>query len=91
MLNRILFILFTILYYVGFSQNAHTISGNITSEGKPLPYANIYLESTSHGTISNIEGYYEIKDVQAGDYTIVISMTGYKTQRQRLTLNSNTT
>lgn len=91
MLNRILFILFTILYYVSFSQNAHTISGNITSEGKPLPYANIYLESTSHGTISNIEGYYEIKDVQAGDYTIVISMTGYKTQRQRLTLNSNTT
>jgi outer membrane receptor for ferrienterochelin and colicins len=56
-----------------------------------MPYTNIYLETTSHGTVSNADGYYEIKNVPANTYTIVVSMTGFKTIRKKVTIEGNTT
>lgn len=71
------------------AQNTYTISGRITSQGEPLSYSNVYLETTSLGVVSNQDGYYEIKDVRADTYTIVVSITGFKTQRKQVVVSSN--
>ena len=45
----------------------------------PLAGANIIIKSTSIGTISNDDGYFSIKDIPNGNYSIKVSYIGYKT------------
>ncbi len=74
-----------------YAQKGFTISGEITSDGNTLPYTNIYLETTAYGSVSNAEGYYKIKDVPANTYTIVVSMTGFKTIREKIKVERDIT
>jgi len=90
MAKRIVFIILIIGQFV-YGQKGFSVSGEISSEGNSIPYTNIYLETTSHGTVSNADGYYEIKNVPANTYTIVVSMTGFKTIRKKVTIEGNTT
>ena len=90
MAKRIVFIILIIGQFV-YGQKGFSVSGEISSEGNSIPYTNIYLETTSHGTVSNADGYYEIKNVPANTYTIVVSMTGFKTIRKKVTIEDNTT
>lgn len=90
MAKRIVFIILIIGQFV-YGQKGFSVSGEISSEGNSMPYTNIYLETTSHGTVSNADGYYEIKNVPANTYTIVVSMTGFKTIRKKVTIEGNTT
>ena len=59
--------------------NAATISGFVrdTSNSESLPFANVYLEDSNRGGISNESGYYAIANVPPGTYTLVSSMIGY--------------
>ena len=90
MAKRIVFIILIIGQFV-YGQKGFSVSGEISSEGNSMPYTNIYLETTSHGTVSNADGYYEIKNVPANTYTIVVSITGFKTIRKKVTIEGNTT
>ena len=45
----------------------------------PLVGANIVIKSTSIGTISDDDGYFSIKDIPKGNYSISVSYIGYKT------------
>lgn len=90
MAKRIVFIILIIGQFV-YGQKGFSVSGEISSEGNSMPYTNIYLETTSHGTVSNADGYYEIKNVPANTYTIVVSMTGFKTIRKKVTIEGDTT
>ena len=45
----------------------------------PLAGANIIIKSTSIGTISDDDGYFSIKDIPNGNYSISVSYIGYKT------------
>ena len=69
---------------------AATLSGFVTdlSNGESLPFANIALESTLLGAVSNGNGYYAINNVPAGTYTMVITYIGYTTYRDSLTLQA---
>jgi outer membrane receptor for ferrienterochelin and colicins len=88
MIYRIILIILSTLPLAS-AQNTYTISGRITSQGEPLPYTNVYLETTSLGSVSNSDGYYEIKDVKADTFTIIVSMTGYKTQQKQIDIRYN--
>lgn len=46
---------------------------------EPLSAANVILEGTSIGSVSDIEGYYKIIDVPEGDYMVSIKFIGYET------------
>jgi len=39
--------------------------------------ANIFLEGTTVGAATDMEGNYSIKSVPAGEYTLIASMIGY--------------
>ena len=47
------------------------------TKGEPLRGASVYVKGTKHGTLTNDQGEFELKNV-SGDVTLVISMTGYK-------------
>ncbi len=48
-------------------------------DGEPLPGVNVFIEGTTTGTITNIDGEYELT-VEGNDQNIVFSFIGYQTQ-----------
>lgn len=73
----------TLLLMLGFAVSAIaqsvTVSGNVTDEtGLGLPGVNILVQGTSTGTITDIDGNYELRTEKGK--TLVFSFTGYTTQ-----------
>jgi len=69
------------------SQNK-VISGQITSKGQPLPFANVYIKNSNKGTTTDKNGFYKLVDILQGSYTIHASFTGYTTQKKSVTVSS---
>ena len=66
------------------AQNAFEISGVVTSNGLPLPFANVYLESTTKGTTTSSNGSFTIQNITEGQYTLTASYTGFNTFKKRI-------
>jgi len=47
-------------------------------EGRTIAGANVYLEGTTYGASSDVDGNYTIVNVPAGKYTLVCSVLGYQ-------------
>ncbi len=58
---------------------------------EPLPGANVYLKGTSIGTPTTIKGKFEIFDIPAGDYTLVVNYVGYKEKELPIKIEANKT
>ena len=73
----ILSLLMCISTDTSFAQTA-ILKGKITdaSSGEALPQANIQVGQT--GTVSNLDGEYQVTNLAAGAYTITISFIGYE-------------
>lgn len=69
--------------------SAYTISGKITDEkNEPIPFANVYIKGTTHGTTSNIQGAYSL-DLAPGKYEVVYKLIGYKLHIEQVTVASS--
>lgn len=56
-----------------------TMSGQVKSpEGEIIPFANILVLGTVKGTYTNLDGTFQIYDLEDGEYTIKVSAVGYK-------------
>ncbi len=77
--------LFSLVFFAVFIPalmfGQRTISGTITDAetGDPLIGANILIEGTSTGTVTNLDGSYTL-ELPADQYQLQISYTGYSTQ-----------
>ncbi|MBO9634582.1 MAG: carboxypeptidase-like regulatory domain-containing protein, partial [Chitinophagaceae bacterium] len=52
--------------YFKLPDNARSISGQVTSDGKPVVGVSVLLRNTNYGTITNSNGYYSIKVPEKG-------------------------
>jgi hypothetical protein len=68
------------------AQATTTISGVVidVATGSPMPFANVYLNNTTHGTTSNEKGYFLLTNVPVGIVDVVASFVGYHTGRQTI-------
>lgn len=68
-------------YFISYGQSLQrTVSGTITdSEGLVIPGATVVLKGTMNGTVSDMNGFYSLKNVNASD-VIVFSFIGYKSR-----------
>lgn len=59
------------------------LSGYIYNEDSTaaLPGIHIYLEEVKKGTTTNGNGYYELKNLEAGQYQLIVSALGYEKKR----------
>lgn len=65
------------------AQEAGTISGRVTgAAGEPLSSAQIFLEGTGYGVLSDESGRYVISDIRPGTYTVVVRMVGHAEGRR---------
>ncbi len=74
------------LFFV-ISLNAQ-LTGKITNkEGEPLSFANVYVQGTTNGTTSNLDGIYNF-ELKPGTYNIVFQYVGYKSEVVKVTIGS---
>lgn len=68
------------------AQENFSVSGIVQVLGEPLPFANVYIEGTSKGTTTNLNGVYILKELLPGSYTLTVSHTGFRTQRKNFNI-----
>jgi len=54
------------------------IAGIISEDGKPVEAVNVYLDGTTIGASTDVNGEYYIDRIPAGTYTLVVQAVGYK-------------
>ena len=76
-MKTILLILASIVLCGNLSANEppRQVSGCITDEkGETLPYANILVKGTTHGTASDLDGNYKLDLSKPGEYHLIIKV-----------------
>jgi hypothetical protein len=63
-----------------FAQAQGQLNGRVTdSQGQPLPFASVYIQNTSTGTTTNVEGYYKLP-LGPGPHQVAFQYVGYQTR-----------
>lgn len=83
-MKRKLTLMLTFLFVwmgVAWSQGL-TVKGVVTSEedGLPIVGASVLVKGTTQGTITDVDGNFEISGVKAGSKTLIVSFVGMKSQ-----------
>lgn len=67
-----------------------TIKGFVydKASGEPVIFTNVYLYQTSYGSATDVNGYFIITKVPAGDYTLMVTYLGYDTLRIPVSLQA---
>ncbi len=84
-MKKILTLLTVVLLTVNLhaqDESTGSILGKITDKelnNESLPFANVFIKNTTQGTTTDMDGLYEIPNLEPGTYTVVISFIGYET------------
>ncbi|WP_289022051.1 TonB-dependent receptor [uncultured Salegentibacter sp.] len=85
---------FTLMALFLFSLTLYSqsgLKGEIKNElNTPIAGATIYLEELGKGTTTDFEGFYNLKAIPEGTYTVTIRMLGYQTKIEKIAFTSNT-
>jgi outer membrane receptor protein involved in Fe transport len=92
MLKQFYLLIITALFsVVSFGQETGSVAGKLTDKdfnNEPLPFANIVIKGTSTGTTSDVDGLYELPNLEPGVYTLVYSYVGYESQEIQVTVEA---
>jgi hypothetical protein len=90
--NTFLFFLTAVLLFSSsvFSQTA-SIKGFITEDatGEPVIFTSVYLKGTQYGSVTDVNGYYVISKIPAGDYILMITYMGFDSIQRPVSLKAN--
>jgi outer membrane receptor protein involved in Fe transport len=85
MINTLKYIaLFMMLWLAGVTQSVAqtgSITGTVIDklDREPLIGVNIIIRGTSFGTVTDLDGNYEIRNIRAGEYSVEFRYIGYET------------
>ncbi len=87
-LPSVLAILFAFISTYAYAQNNATIRGFVylKKTGEPALFVNVYLQGTTIGVTTDVNGYFSITHLAPGTYTLVASSLGYDTAHESITL-----
>ncbi|MDN4754183.1 TonB-dependent receptor [Porphyromonadaceae bacterium W3.11] len=68
------------------SEVAYKLKGKVVDayDDTPLAYATVVVLGTSYGATTNVDGYFEVKDLVKGTVTVRVSFVGYGTREIKL-------
>lgn len=68
-----------------------TIRGSVFEKGngQPVLYTNVYLQGTTYGAVTDVNGYFTISQIPVGKYNLVISYLGFDTLRVAVDVKNN--
>lgn len=77
---------------VAWAQQEGTLAGRITdSQQGGLPQANILLQGTSYGGVTDEAGRFELPHIPTGQYTVEVRFMGYGTQTKNIVITAGKT
>ncbi len=81
MSKNLYLVLFILSSFTAFAQNG-SIDGTVldASNAEPIIGANVYIEGTTVGASTDLDGKFIIKNIKPGTYNIVVSFITYKMQ-----------
>jgi hypothetical protein len=85
------FLIILFLLFIGFASQAQafTVFGKVTdNKMEPLAFATIQFKELGIGTTTKEDGSYSM-NVEIGQYNLVVSMIGYKTQITNIVVNKD--
>lgn len=71
------FCFLTLSFFFALACFGQSVSGTVTGNGKPLPFASILIKGTNLGTTANEAGRYRLA-VGRGTHTVICQYVGYK-------------
>ncbi|MBP9994228.1 MAG: TonB-dependent receptor [bacterium] len=76
---------------LAFAQGGNTVKGFVyeAATGEPMMFANVYLEGTTSGSTTDINGYFSITRIPDGDYFVMVTMIGCDTVKDPVSLRGN--
>lgn len=72
--------------------NAQNITGRVLDAEtlEPLPFANVFLNNTTTGTVTDIDGQFNISSIkEPGTYELVFSFVGYQLYKMKVTIGES--
>lgn len=87
-MKRFVYIILLIAVYSNLYAQTGRISGWVTESTthKPLPFATVYVNNTTLGTLTNANGEFTLSNLPIGTTEIVFSFIGYMTQQVKVTI-----
>jgi len=74
-----------LLSVCAFSQSGSGLKGEIKNElNEPLAGATIYLQELQKGTTTDFDGFYTLKNIPKGTWTVTVRMLGYQTKKEKV-------
>ncbi|GAB5407693.1 MAG: TonB-dependent receptor [Balneolaceae bacterium] len=87
MKSKIAFFIFQLCFTSQAFAQLSSLSGTVTSEGKPVEFVNIYIEELTLGTTTDIKGQFEINRIKPGNYTLRFSYIGFETEEKKINIS----
>jgi hypothetical protein len=80
-------------FSTGLQAQTGTVSGRVidAKTREPLPFANVYVNNTTIGTVTNASGEFTLHDLPPGSTDIVFSFIGYISQQVKVVVNGTAT
>ncbi|MFM7176639.1 MAG: TonB-dependent receptor [Bacteroidota bacterium] len=84
------FTLCVINLFTANAQNNGTVRGFVydKSTGEPVLFTNVYLKGTTLGAATDVNGYYSISKIPAGNYVLTVTSVEYDTLATPITITS---
>src|SRR2546422_380578 len=83
---------FFVLLFISFQSVAQTgdLRGFVYEEetSEPVPYSSVFLKGTQYAAQTNLDGFFSLTKIPAGNYTLLVTSIGYDTIRQPLAIAS---
>jgi len=84
--KNLLLILFSVISLSAFSQTSSSISGTVKDGKEVIVGASIQLKDAKIGATTDQSGNFEIRNVQPGNYTLVVSYLGFIKESKNVTV-----
>jgi hypothetical protein len=68
-----------------------TIKGFVYEKetGEPVIYTNVYLQNSTYGAATDVNGYFVISKIPAGSYTLLVTYLGFDTLKMEISIKSD--
>jgi iron complex outermembrane recepter protein len=87
--------LFCLLITIGLAhaQEPGAVTGRVfdAATNTALPESHIWIQNHQRGEVADFRGYFEIKNLEAGEYTLIVSHIGFERTERPFTLTAGET
>lgn len=91
MRNRILLTICLLTGIISASAQTGTVRGFVFNKknGEPVIFTNVFLKGTTIGVQTDVNGFYSLTKVPAGDYFLSVSSIGFDSLSQKISVKAN--